>query len=144
MMLVTGPVGCAQSSSDVPPECVGDAATSPAEPVVFPSNSVWQTVLETLPAREGGDYPFPLSIDPGTCTEGTWSAWLAFGSAYAGVHRRDDGACEVWLGGETENPMYDGLPTEYCRFPSVCAPVAASTQGGGGPATIGGPYCVDR
>ena len=83
----------------------------------------------------------PLSIDPAVCQEGAWSVWLPLGSAFAHVHPRDDGDCEVWLGGETEAPTYDGAPTQYCRFPPVCEPVALATSAGG-PARIDSPYCA--
>lgn len=28
----------------------------------------------------------------------------------------DGATCEIWVGGESENPLYDGTPYQYCRL----------------------------
>lgn len=120
--------------------CSGDAATPSGEPVVAPSTDEWRAVREEL-SSQGDGGTLPASIDPSACLEGLWMVWLPFGSAYVHVHRRDDGDCELWLGGETEDPSYDGTPTQYCRFPSSCKPVTPE-YGSGGPASIDSPFCT--
>lgn len=122
--------------------CEGGDAEPPAEPVEETPAGAWNDATEELETRnDSSEDPFPLTVDPAVCSEGKWLAWLPLGSAFVHVHAREDGDCEVWLGGETENPMYDGSPTQYCRFPPSCAPVTAGA-GRGGPAFIDSPYCV--
>ena len=53
----------------------------------------------------------------------------------------EEGGCRVWLGGETENPGYDGLPTQFCYFSRDEAPVPIGV-GDGGPAGIDHPDCT--
>jgi hypothetical protein len=120
-------------------ECSGDSAVDPEQPIEAPPLEEWATVSDALVSVSSD---FPLTIDPGECTEGAYFVWLPLGSAWVDVHQRSDGSCEVWLGGETENPMYDGSPTQYCRFPVACAAISAGASGGGGPAEIASPYCV--
>lgn len=120
--------------------CAGDTAAGPAAPIVAPSLDDWNAVRQELPAQ-GDETALPSSIDPAVCAEGIWSVWLPFGSAYVQVHQRADGDCEMWLGGETESPTYDGSPTQYCRFPVSCLPVTPAYSSGG-PAHIDSPFCV--
>ena len=118
--------------------CSGPETTPPEDPIVEPSSEVWEAILAGLPARGNGN-ALPTAIDPSNCQDGAWSVALPLGSAYVHVHRRNDG-CEMWLGGETENPLYDGTPTQYCRFPTSCLPLTP-THGNGGPAQLYSPYC---
>jgi hypothetical protein len=135
---------CGTCDASVPDTslCSGPMAVPPADPVVAPLLTQWRVTAEDLPDRgDGMTNPFPLTIDPAACDEGKWFIYLPFGSAWAQVHETSDGACEVWLGGETEDPRYDGTPTRYCRFPAMCEPVTV-VAGDGGPAEIESPYCV--
>jgi hypothetical protein len=122
--------------------CEGESSSAPSEPIVAPSRAEWMLVREDLPSRTSMENSFPLIIDPQACQEGHWYDSLSFGSAWVDVHRLDSGECEVWLGGEIEDPLYDGRPTQYCRFAAVCDAVTATSNGDGGPATIDSPYCT--
>ena len=78
-----------------------------------------------------------LTIDLEACAPASYFTWLGLGSAWAVVHPDGD-HCEVWLGGETEDPMYGGGPTQYCRFvrDGCEASVGLSYENLGGPAVI--------
>jgi len=94
---------------------------------------------EQLPAHEWkeGD---PLVIDVSRCESGRWFTWLPLGSAWVMVRPSADG-CELWLGGETENPMYDGSASQYCRFlRNDCE--AHIEVGQGGPAHLQSGACT--
>jgi len=67
-------------------------------------------------------------IDPGECTPRYWTASLAFGSSYVVTAPTLGGSCDVWFGGEIENPEYSGLPATYCRFGSS-APIVLVLPG---------------
>lgn len=109
---------------------------------VAPSNEVFEDAqeaadLHTWPNAE------PLAIDLARCTDGRWYASLPFGSAWVVVHSSDT-ECEVWLGGETENPEYDGRPTQYCLFGrDTCEAIAEVDFQEGGPAHIDSEACRD-
>jgi len=79
------------------------------------------------------------SIDLDACAYGIWQKALGLGSAWAVIHPTIEDRCEIWLGGETENPRYDGSPTEYCLFDRRGS--IAITYGGGGPASITSSFC---
>ncbi len=81
------------------------------------------------------------TISPSSC-EGSAFTWLDLGSAWLVAASSEDGWCLVWLGGETENPGYDGRPTQFCKFAVVELPVTV-LLGQGGPARIDHPNCVD-
>jgi hypothetical protein len=84
---------------------------------------------EQLPSNEWKEGQ-ALVIDLARCETGRWFTWLPLGSAWVIVRPSAD-ACELWLGGETENPMYDGSATQYCRFLRAgCEAHVAVGQGG--------------
>ncbi len=83
----------------------------------------------------------PVTIDLEACDHALWFGWLPFGSAWVLVHPDGD-TCELWLGGETENPMYDGNPRQYCRLRRDGCD-ATLTIGDGGPARLASGGCVD-
>jgi hypothetical protein len=118
--------------------------SAPLVPVTAPTVAKWMARTDGLPAlNDGATDPFPLSVNPLVCESGRVSVALGLGSAFAEVvQAAGTGECEVWLGGETESPEYDGTPTQYCRFPNECAPVVADHLGDSGPASIDSPYCV--
>lgn len=112
-------------------------------PVEAHSRDDWNAVRDGLQPRAAEGPLFPFEIDPATCTQGLWSTYLGLGSAWIGVHQTEAGTCEVWLGGETEDPRYDGRPTSYCALPQTCEPLAASLPfDDGGPARLDSPYCT--
>jgi len=75
--------------------------------------------------QDGGTF----EIDLGDCAYATHRAALPLGSAWVLVHPTGD-HCELWLGGETENPRYDGSPSQYCLFDRHGAVMIALTSGG--------------
>jgi hypothetical protein len=87
------------------------------------------------------------AIDVGTCEAAHLHKWLPLGSAWVRVEPTPD-ACQLWLGGETENPMYDGSASQYCAFKRECADGAAKTNtiaipvGSGGPAHLTHSACT--
>lgn len=88
--------------------------------------------------REVGE---TIAIDLNDCANERLFAWLPFGSMWILVHQRDDDHCELWLGGETENPQYDGGASQYCLFyrrDTLDVPVRS-----GGPAYVEEPSCID-
>lgn len=145
----------------------GVAATKPATTAPFPSSSttaptttvvdVVPTVLDTtvstlagMPdeaafrdARAAGELVDgeTFLIDPGDCVAAQWFVYLGLGSAYAVTAPTTDGGCEVWLGGELENPNYTGLPATFCRFESDDA-IVMLIPGDGGPVSVDDPACA--
>ena len=91
----------------------------------------------SLEAAEGGT----VAIDLNACANQRLFAWLPFGSMWILVHRRDSNHCELWLGGETENPQYDGSASQYCLFYRR-GTLDVSVENGG-PAYVDEPSCID-
>lgn len=79
-------------------------------------------------------------IDLQRCESGYWFTWLPLGSAWVRMRPSTD-RCELWLGGETENPMYDGSASQYCRF-SRADCEAHIEVGQGGPAHLQSGACT--
>ncbi|HUS30537.1 MAG TPA: hypothetical protein VMZ53_18635 [Kofleriaceae bacterium] len=82
-----------------------------------------------------------ITVDLDACANQRLFAWLPLGSMWILVHRRDGDHCELWLGGETEDPSYNGAASQYCLF---------YRQGtldvevrNGGPARVDEPSCID-
>ncbi|RLB50315.1 MAG: hypothetical protein DRJ42_19165 [Deltaproteobacteria bacterium] len=135
-LLVATACGDTDSADDV--VCTGASAAPPAMPVEYRTMAEAGVSMDDLMSvTVSGSYAF----DPGACPSEQWFTALPLGSAFARVSGAEDRSCEIWLGGETENPMYDGSITQYCRFPAGCTPVTV-TLGDGGPARIDSPYCV--
>ncbi len=57
-----------------------------------------------------------IEIDLQQCREESVSMYLPFGSVYVDVKPRSPYLCELTLGGETENPNYDGSASQRCVF----------------------------
>lgn len=114
--------------------CAAEPLTGP-DPVVPPATfSQVMAQAPQLSAPASGD-----AIDLGDCTYGTWQKALELGSAWALIHPTIEDRCEIWLGGETENPNYNGAPTQYCLFDRHGS--IAITYGAGGPASIMSRFC---
>jgi hypothetical protein len=79
------------------------------------------------------------SFSPDECPTGSAFLALPFGSAWA-ASEPVEGGCDLWLGGETEDPLYDGWPTTFCRFPTGHKPLNIEV-GSGGPAVVSSPWC---
>lgn len=134
------------SSTDPPPSdpTVTTACTPPPPPSsIAPlpggstTSSAWGDSKGTTP---------PLTIDLAACVPGRYFASLPLGSAWVVVAPAADASagCNVWLGGETENPRYDGSASQYCAFPTSCSPATLTVSaGGGGPAHVDlASYCT--
>ncbi len=83
------------------------------------------------------------NVDLHGCNEEYRHVWLPLGSAWALVQPNLD-LCRLWLGGETENPLYQGAPTQFCEFPiqNACVTTVALVAKGGGPVRLEGPGCI--
>jgi hypothetical protein len=114
---------------DEPPDCI---AETPTQIPAVPSR------LGSLTWKEGAD----LTLDLETCAQGRYAVDLPLGSAWVAVVQSAD-RCELWLGGETENPRYDGSPSQYCTFLRDACEVTI-VQGNGGPASLSSPACTRR
>lgn len=120
-------VGCGVSGpSDVP--------TPTADELTAANQAATSVSLEP----EEGD---TIAIDLDACANERLFAWLPFGSMWILVHRRDSDHCELWLGGETENPQYSGGASQYCLFYRRGTLEVAVESGG--PAYVDEPSCID-
>ena len=83
-----------------------------------------------------------IEIDLRACRDESISQYLPLGSIYIDVEPLSPYVCQLTLGGETENPSYDGSASQRCffyRFGSVAVDVRS-----GGPAYIdNSSNCVD-
>lgn len=59
----------------------------------------------------------PLRIDFAACEPGGGSTYSAFGSEHYLIEGRRGTVCVVHVGGETENPAWDGALTTMCKVP---------------------------
>ena len=98
-------------------------------PVTPPDNSVFVSVnagAMAVDATSSASVP----IDIAACKYQKLHMWLPLGSAWFLVHPHGDNYCEMWLGGETENPMYDGHAAQYCLFERFSTLLIHSEDGG--------------
>lgn len=82
-----------------------------------------------------------IKIDLSLCKDQYISAYLPLGSLWISVRPLSHYACELELGGETENPNYSGGASQYCvfyRLGSVSIDVRS-----GGPAYLDNSACTD-
>lgn len=129
----------------------GEATTTTTSTTT--TTTIPTTTVSTLPGmpdeegfRRARDAAEPVdgdtfSIFPDECRARRWSVSLPFGSAFIVTAPGSDGSCEVWLGGETENPSYTGLPATYCRFTATDA-IMMIRPGDGGPIGLDAPQCA--
>jgi hypothetical protein len=116
-----------------------DPACFDATPAVPPLTDYWTAGLMNPPPRRDL-HAGSVTIDLESCDPAQWQVSLPLGSAWVLVHPKGN-ACELWLGGETENPRNDA-PTQYCRLRrDGCK--ATLTIGNGGPARLVSGGCVD-
>ena len=120
--------------------CVGEVRL-PSEVAPSRSFSSLDEHFEQAQSEAVGLEEFPQTIDPSSC-EGAASTWPDFGSGWMLAWSPEADSCLVWLGGETENPLYDGRPTQFCVFDNDEPPVTV-LMGQGGPARIDHPDCAD-
>ena len=57
-----------------------------------------------------------ISINVEACKEERVFEYLPFGSMWIDVRPHSQHICELTLGGETENPNYDGSAAQRCLF----------------------------
>jgi hypothetical protein len=114
--------------------CTAGPVTGPD--TVTPPTTFTEVAAQAPPltAPDSGE-----AVELDACAYGRWQKPLGLGSAWALVHPTTDDRCEIWLGGETEDPRYDGSPTEYCLFDRHGS--IAVTYGDGGPASITSAFC---
>ena len=82
-----------------------------------------------------------IEINLKACRMESVTKFLPLGSVYVDVNPLSPYLCELTLGGETENPNYDGSAAQQCvfyRLGSISVDV-----GSGGPAYIDSANCVD-
>lgn len=125
--------GCTGEAQEVTLEVID---LDPAQ-VVVPSNGYFEQVRSRADQLE--DWPETVSLS--TC-RGYASIALPFGSAWVLAEPSEEGSCQVWLGGETEDPTYNGRPTQFCHFGGNEPPVPI-VIGEGGPAHVDHPNCRD-
>jgi hypothetical protein len=128
--------GNVAENGSTPPVGSCGATTRPAAVPPIPATT---TASETWGSATG--VPPDLTIDTWTCEEKRYFAWLPLGSAWVNVQRVGAG-CAVWLGGETENPMYTGGASQYCEFPSSCPATLVVHASQGGPAHVDNAGCT--
>jgi hypothetical protein len=91
----------------------------------------------------GSEWLNAITVDTAICTPTRAFIWLPLGSAWIAIAPSDDDKkCYVWLGGETENPMYTGGPAQICSFTRGGCKVIFSPPANGGPATSSNPACT--
>jgi len=115
-----------------------DAGNSPAPPTPVTAACTALPPPSSIAPMPSGDAPSAsgdssdLVIDLTACEAKRYFAYLPLGSAWVRV-APSDGICRLWLGGETENPMYDGAPSQYCEYSRDCPSVRIQTAEGGPP-----------
>ena len=136
-------------TTGAPDDCMDGGGASPEAAVEVPGLDAWLAVEASVGMVTGKWFAdIEHVIDVQVCAPEGVRSWLPYGEAFAFVWP-EDGQCTVWLGGEMEDPDYDGLPTSFCRFPAFCQPVTAvveswlGEEGEGGPAWIDSPFCVN-
>lgn len=112
--------------------CPEPAGTKPASIPAVPTS--------TLAGQE-----IPTSIDLSSCSNASYYKALGLGSAWVRVEQGET-SCKVWIGGETENPSYDGSPSQYCEFARSCGSPANNALriqlGMGGPPRLDSAACT--
>ena len=109
--------------------------------VTAPSNDVFVSVRDAA-MTESVTGQMELVLDLHDCVYWRYQTSLGLGSAWFLVHPQSSSFCEMWLGGETENPGYDGHPAQYCVFDRKHT-LTISLHSGGGPIVLADqPSCV--
>jgi hypothetical protein len=70
----------------------------------------------------------PYTIDPEVCEGVVWTFAGTDWSAFLIAAPTADGFCEIWLGGQTDNPDYTGYPYLYCVLPKDHDPVVIASD----------------
>jgi hypothetical protein len=84
---------------------------------VFPS--VWDVPEYSSSIKvNDSNYLDDARINFGTCVPGKASTTRGFGSDHAIIKGIEDNICVIYLGGETENPGWDGRLSIQCRVPT--------------------------
>lgn len=71
----------------------------------------------SVKAETNGIYQDRISIDFDSCIPGKASVGVAFGSDHVVVKGSEGEDCILYLGGERENPRWDGRLSIKCRVP---------------------------
>jgi hypothetical protein len=122
------------------PTCIGTCPVSGPSPVTPPDSGAYAAASAGATGVDATDED-PLSIDLAACAHERLHMWLPLGSAWFLVHPQSASFCEIWIGGETEDPRYDGAPAQYCVFDRLGT--LAVEQRYGGPILMQDmPWCV--
>ena len=126
------------ASADAPPAAPACPAMSrPPAIAPLPKDAVTSTSWGSATGVPGA-----LAIDLSACQNARYFASLPLGSAWVRVEANAD-TCGLWLGGETENPMYDGSASQYCEFARACPPTSVTIAAGqGGPPHLDSMACT--
>lgn len=102
--------------------------TTPARPLVpFPAVPLL-TIFEAAEKKAVHVVSDPYTIDPDGCEGIIWTVGGTDWSAFVVTSATADGYCEIWLGGQTENPDYTGNPFLYCLLPEEHDPVKVASD----------------
>jgi hypothetical protein len=80
-----------------------------------PSSSESPLTIPPLPPPPSVAQDWPAVVDLRVCRPTHYHRTLEEGVAWLRVDPTED-ACELWFGGQTNDPTYDGRPTQYCSF----------------------------
>lgn len=100
-------LGCV-AGNDAPESSDGELVA--IAPSTVPNDAIFRSVRAAAIEVDGDTR---LAVDVKACPHRYVRASHGLGSGYVVSHVRD-AYCEVWLGGEVENPGYDGTPLQYC------------------------------
>ena len=102
--------------------------TLPAKPLIpFPTIPPL-TVFDSAEDKAVHVVSDPYTIDPGDCEGIIWTTTGSDWSFFAVVAPTADGYCEVWLGGQVDNPDYTGNPNLYCLLAEDHPPVTVASD----------------
>ncbi len=102
--------------------------TTPGTPLVPFPDVPPLSIFETARTKAVHVVSDPYTIDPETCEGVIWTAKGSDWSAFAVVAPTADDYCEIWLGGQRDNPDYTGNPFLYCLVPEAHDPVTVDSD----------------
>jgi hypothetical protein len=138
-VVVLALAGCLAVDSD-PGVCNSCPVSGPTA-VTAPANDVFVAVRNGAMSYDVTGQA-ALALELGDCDYARYRISLGLGSAWFLVHPKSTRYCELWLGGETENPEYQGAPAQYCLF-DRSGTLEIDMRRGGGPILLAGqPSCL--
>ena len=104
------------------------STTLPAKPLVPFPDIPPLTVFESAEDKAVHVVSDPYTIDPDTCEGIIWTTAGSDWSFFVVAAATADGFCEVWIGGQVDNPDYSGNPNLYCLLPKDHPPVTVASD----------------